>query len=322
MTAKEGMKEKSWIEFPYQPTGELIRFPVGTIHGTQDGPCLVVLGGMHGSEYCGIEAAIRLFRETQPHQLRGTLRVGMIYNLPAFQNNVGFLVPQDGINPGRTFPGDPNGSFSAVMAYHFTEQVLSKADYYVELHGGDIPEALVPFVIFPVTGNTEVDAKSRAMAVAYNIPLVAGSRVDNLPKPLHTSGFCYLALQGTPSILAESGQQGILDMADAERHLVGLRNILIHLGMLDGQITDTAIRKFSEEHAAIRSELVGMWYPHVKLGEMVKKDQVIGTIRDYFGDDILSIKALFDGHITVIRTSPNIAVGNVLIEMDRIVSEE
>jgi predicted deacylase len=49
-TAQKGMKEKGWLEYKYPQTNEAIRFPVGVVQGAQDGPTLVVLGGMHGSE--------------------------------------------------------------------------------------------------------------------------------------------------------------------------------------------------------------------------------------------------------------------------------
>jgi predicted deacylase len=320
MATKKGMKEHGWLEFTYPPTGEPIRFPVGTVHGAGDGPTLAVLGGMHGSEFCGIEAAIRLFKRVDPARLRGTLMVGMIYNLPAFQNNLGFVVPQDGNNPGRTFPGKPEGSYSQVMAHHFSQEFLSKADYFVELHGGDIPEALVPFIYVPITGNEAVDEKSKAMAQAYNIALIVHGKVQPT-SPTPSSAFVATARRGVPAILTESGQQGILNLEDAERHLTGLRNVLVHLGMMDGKIVDTVQRMISEEHIAIRSEYEGMWYPSVKLGEWAKQDQVIGRIRDYFGEPIADVKAVCDGHITVIRTSPNTAIGNVLIEQDRVANK-
>jgi hypothetical protein len=307
-----GMKEKGWLEFKYRATGEPIRFPVGTIHGMADGPTLLVLGGMHGSEFAGIEAAIRLFNEVDPQRLKGTLKVGMIYNLPAFVNNLGFVVPHDGKNPMSTFPGTPIGTYGEAMAYYFDQEVLSKCDYFVELHGGDIPEALVPFDFHIVTGDATTDAKSKAMAEAYNIQYVIVDRPD--PKAELHWAFGVCAKRGKPAILCESGQQGILKMEEVETHLVGLRNILIHLGMMEGKIVNTVKRIYLETHSSARSEIQGMWYPFVKLNQMVKKDDVVGVIRDYFGKDIMPVKAVLDGPITVIRTNPNVNIGNVMIE--------
>jgi predicted deacylase len=321
MAVKQGMKEKGWLEFKYPPTGEPIRFPVGTVHGSADGPTLTVLGGMHGSEYAGIEAAIRLFNQVDPAKLCGTLKVGMIYNLPAFYNNLGFVVPQDGKNPGRVFPGRLDGTYSEVMAFYFMENFLTHSDYYIELHGGDIPEALIPFVSVPLVGDEKVDSANRGLAMVYNIPIIASRKVNDPANPPR-SAYGVMAMQGTPAILCESGQQGILKLEEAETHLVGLRNILIHLGMLSGPIVNTVKRSFSEEHLALRSEHIGMWYPCVKLGEWVKQDQVVGHIRDYFGQDIAPVKAVFDGLVTVIRTSPAVGIGNVVLEHDRITGRE
>jgi predicted deacylase len=320
-TAQKGMKENGWLEYKYPQTNEAIKFPVGVVKGAQDGPTLVVVGGTHGSEYCGIEGAIRLFNWVDPAKLHGTLYVGMIYNFPAFKTNMGFVVPQDGINPGRTFPGKVDGSFSEVMAYHYWNDFLSIADYYVELHGGDIPEALVPFVLGPQIGDEKVDEKIRAMTEVYNIPIVAQRKID-VKSPTFRSAFIEMAAKGIPSMLAESGQQGILNIEDAERHVTGLKNIMIHLGMIEGEVVNTVKRMFSDDHVATRSVHEGMWYPSVKLGDWKKAGDVTGEIRDYFGDHIADVKAPVDGHVTVIRTSPNTAVGNVLFEMDHIIRKE
>lgn len=318
---RNGTKTKGWVEFKYRATGEPIRFPVGTIQGAKDGPTLVVLGGMHGSEFAGIEAAIRLFAEVEPAQLAGTLRVGMIYNLPALRNNLGFLIPHDGKNPMSTFPGTPVGTYGEAMAYYFDQEVLSKADYFVELHGGDIPEALTPFVIHPVTGNIKVDELSRAMAMAYNVPLVFRGKMDDPAKPPR-SAFGVSAMRGKPSILCESGQQGILKMEEAETHLVGLRNILVHLGMKSGEIVNSVRRIFLDSQPAIRSELEALWYPQVGLNDRITAGQVVGHIRDYFGDEITEVTAPADALVRAVRTSPAVRPGDMLVEYGLVMGRE
>lgn len=312
----KGYKKSEIMEFAYEKSGETIQFPVGTVCGNQEGPTLVVLGGMHGSEFGGIQAAIDLYNEIQPEMLKGTLIIGTIYNMPAFLNHTGFLVPQDGKNPMSTFPGKLDGSYGEVMAYHFHKHVLSKADYFVELHGGDIPEALSPFVVALETGDPKVDQMMQNMAMVYNIPLVIHRKVssdDNLG-----AAYRKAALQGIPSILSESGQQGILDLSEAKVHLDGLKNIMIMLGMIVGKVVDTTERIALASHGGVRNEIPGMWYPFVKLNQRVLKDEVVGEIRNYFGVKIADIKAPIDGIITVIRTSPSVGMGNVLIELHHI----
>ena len=313
------MKKTEMLEYKYKNTGESIRFPIGTVYGKEEGPTLVVLGGMHGSEFCGIQAAIDLFNEINPEKLKGTLIIGTIYNMPAFLNHTGFLVPEDGRNPMSTFPGNLGGTYSEVMAHHFNENVLSKADYFVELHGGDIPEALTPFTIAIKTEDEELNSKIQEMAMAYNIPLIISAPAKKGVK--YGSAFGKAIERGIPSILTESGQQGILDMDDSKVHLTGLINIMIKLGMMKGEIIDTVKRVQMDFHGAIRNEVPGMWYPFVNLNQRVKKDEIVGEIRDYFGQKITEIKAPIDGLVSVIRTSPSVGMTNVLIELHKVVSE-
>jgi predicted deacylase len=220
-----------------------------------------------------------------------------------------------------TFPGSPVGTYGEAMAYYFDQEVLSKADYFVELHGGDIPESLTPFIIYPVTGDEEVDEKSRSMAMVYNIPLIFRGRLADPARPPR-SAFGVTAMRGKPAILAESGQQGVLRMEEVETHLVGLRNMLIHLGMMSGQIVNTVKRTFLDGLPAARSELDGMWYPAISLNDVVKKGQVVGYIRDYFGQDIAEVKAPADALVRMVRTSPVAKVGNVLVEYGKITGHE
>lgn len=314
------LKKTEMLEFKYKNSGEIIRFPVGTIYGKEDGPTLVVLGGMHGSEFCGIQAAIDLFNEIKPEQLKGTLIVGTIYNMPAFINHTGFLVPQDGKNPMSTFPGKLDGTYGEVMAHHFNENILSKADYFVELHGGDIPEALTPFTVAIETLDETLNQKIMDMAMVYNIPLVIKTKA----KPIANTGSAFgnAVQRGIPAILAESGQQGILNLDDSNVHLTGLLNIMKKIGMIGGQIVDTVKRVPMDHHGAIRNEVVGMWYPFVELNQRVIKDEIVGVIRDYFGNHIVDIKSPIDGQITVIRTSPSVGIGNVLTELHKVIETQ
>ena len=313
-------KKTEWLEFTYKNSGEAIRFPIGTVYGKEDGPTMVVLGGMHGSEFCGIQAAIDLYNTIDPEKLKGTVIIGMIYNMPAFLNHTAFVVPQDGKDPSGAFPGKLDGTYSEIMAHHFNENILSKADYYIELHGGDIPEALTPFIFAPVTGNTAVDEKIKEMAIAYNIKDIIYAPIVQSAKS--SSAFAKTALRGIPSLLTESGQQGILNLDDAKVHLTGILNVLVKLGMLEGEIVNTVKRVFLERQGAIFSEAAGMWYPFVKLDQMVIKDEIIGEVRDYFGNHLADVKSPSDGKVIVIRTSPSVGVGNVIVQLYKIVGVE
>src|ERR1041385_5587714 len=145
--------------------------PVISVTGAKPGPILFVNAGVHGGEYPAIEAVIRLGKTLDPKRISGTVILMPVLSLSAFQTRTPFVCPIDNVNPNRVFPGDPSGSYSEQMTHALIHEFVVHADAYVDLHGGDIPEALVPFVICR-SGDDEVSKKSKAIAMAFGLPYV------------------------------------------------------------------------------------------------------------------------------------------------------
>src|SRR5438874_3209900 len=165
-----GTKQRHLVTFPGAALTDEPR-PLVTIAGANPGPVLLVGAGVHGGEYPAIEAVIRLARELNPADVAGTVLLMPVLNLPAFRSRSMFVCPVDNVNPNRVFPGDPGGSYSEQMAHGFVHQFIIHADAYIDLHGGDIPEALVPFSICR-QGHTDADQRSRELALAFGLPYV------------------------------------------------------------------------------------------------------------------------------------------------------
>ena len=315
---KYNCKEHFMQEFTYRKSGELIRFPMGVVYGAKDGPTLAVVGGTHGCEFCGIQAAIDLYNNLDPAKVTGKVVIVMTYSFSSFLNNTSFIVPLDGKNAGGVFPGSLNGTVSEVMAYHLYYNVFGKEriDFMIELHGGGIPDAMTPFVLALETGDKALDDKIMEMAEIYGPDKILHSPVD--PADSEKPGACFKKLIGCgiPAMLTQSGQQGILDLGAAKVHENGMLNVMKKMGMLKGEPVGVA-KQFTHlrAHPEIRTKVPGMWYQHVKLGQIVKKGDKLGEIRDYFGNKVIDIHAQIDGMITVYRSSPSVGVGNELIEM-------
>ena len=138
LVVEPGARGSGFLEVP----GTGVRMPLTVVHGVGDGPGVLITGGVHGGEYPGIEAAMRLARELDPRELRGTVVVVHPVNLPAFHARVQYLVPQDGKNLNRQFPGNALGTVSERMAHVLMSEIVHRVDAWVDLHGGDIHEAL------------------------------------------------------------------------------------------------------------------------------------------------------------------------------------
>ena len=86
------------------------------ICGSWPGKTLVVTAGVHGCEYVGIETLNRLKKELDPIDLSGRIILLPLVNPEGFYMGSKQIIPADGQNLNRTFPGDPEGTFSSRLA--------------------------------------------------------------------------------------------------------------------------------------------------------------------------------------------------------------
>jgi uncharacterized protein len=276
-------------------------WPYTVVRGAEGGPHVALISGVHPAEYPAIESNIRFTRNLDPSRLRGIVVSLPLVDVPAFLPRSPFVCPIDGKNPNRFFPGDPNGSFTEIMDDAIFRTVIAPADTLIDLHGGDIVEALVPFSIYSVSGNEEVDSRSIALGRAFGLPYLVASK----PQPGGIGGTTAhaAAAAGVPSIIAEAGSSGLLTESETQVMVDGIENALRSLGMLDGEVTahdPVEIGQFTW----LRSPAEGMWYPSVAVGEQVREGQNIGRIGNLFGDTLAEISAPHDGVVLFITSAP------------------
>ena len=242
---KPGTTHRHLIKLPGAALTNDEARPVISLTGAKPGPVLFVNAGVHGGEYPAIEAVIRLGKRLDPQKISGTVILMPVLNLPAFRTRTPFVCPIDNVNPNRVFPGDPVGSYSEQMTHALINEFVVHADAYVDLHGGDIPEALVPFVICRSEAGLadskarDVAARSKQIAMAFGLPYVL-----TVSKPVQPSkgqsSYAAAAEKGIPAILAEAGGVGQMQ-EDAVALLVnGVVNVMRHLGMVESVTKTTA----------------------------------------------------------------------------------
>ena len=179
--------------------------------------------------------------------------------------------------------------------------VIAPADTLIDLHGGDMVEALVPFSIYSVSGKEEIDSRSIALGRAFGLPYLVASK----PQPGGIGGTTAhaAAAAGIPSIIAEAGSSGLLTEPETQMMVDGIENALRSLGMIDGEVKafdPVEIGQFSW----LRSPAEGMWYPSVAVGEQVGEGQNIGRIGNLYGDTLAEISAPHDGVVLFITSAP------------------
>ncbi len=286
--------------------GHSTELPVFIINGNADGPTLAVTGGVHGAEYASIEAALRLGRTLEPEQLRGRVIVVPVVDMPSFKARSIYICPLDGRNPNRFFPGNPKGTASEQLDDWLYQNVIKQGNYLVDLHGGDLNEALVPFTLFQKFGNKELDQKSLEMARVFGIRYLVSSEV----KGSTTSA---AAMAGVPGILAESGGQGVWHEEHIARHTMGPSRLMRHLGMIEGPSPDPLPTQVMDQFVWLRSEHDGYYYPKPQVGDMVRKGQDLGRVADFRGNTLQAITAPLDGTVLFLVSSLAMNKGDPLL---------
>ncbi len=205
---------------------EFSHIPTVEIGGKRSGKTLLVTAGMDGDEYAGIEAAKRLITRLSDEDISGRLIIIPTVNLDGFRSQTSEN-PSDGKLPKNIFPGRASGSSSERLINWLMGEHVSRADAWIDLHGGASDEFLNPFLLLYKTGVREFDMLAERFISHLSAEIVLMQRAGLFSKPRS------LARAGKFFLIAESGQRGRLDEQDIERHARWVAEIMVVLGMLE-----------------------------------------------------------------------------------------
>ena len=286
-----------------------LELPCFEAHGLRDGPHLCLLAGIHGGEYSSIAAVVRFMNALDTATVAGRITAVPIVSMPSFRARSAFVVPDDGKNLNRCFPGSYDGTFSDVLARHVFDELIAPSDVMLDLHGGDIVEALEPFTLYD---ESPVEHEARALAIAYDLPYVVRSAPADAPISGTTTSAA--AAAGVPAVIAEVGGRGLLEEDAVQRHLDGLANALRQLGMLPGYpAPPRADMRSVGRFVWLRCRDEGWWEADVRAGELVSAGSSLGTVKNLFGDVTEQIAAPEDGVVLFVTTSPAVEADGLLV---------
>ena len=250
-------------------------------------------------------------RPVTSEKISGQVIIIHLMNPSGFEHRTMSLVYEDGKNLNRVFPGSMLGTTAERIAYTVEREFFPFADYYIDLHCGDGFEGLVSYVYCLGNASDYVVKKSREMAEIAHVDLLVESQCN-------TSGaYNYAGSLGIPSILLERGHssQWCQSLVDEDVHDV--KNILRYLGVFKGQAhrhekTPIDVSPAIYEDAPVE----GCWYPTKQPGETFREGDVLGYIKDYFGNELFRCIARQDGIILyetislcIMKDSPMVAYG-------------
>lgn len=282
--------------------------PIKIVHGKQAGPCMLILSTVKGDELNGLEIINRLLQLDVLKELKGTLIAVPVLNvlgLASYSRGMSYET-----NLERCFPGEEKGTYGERIAHVFTQEVLTKANYCIELQTGSLNHEILPQVYCNLT-----DGQSKQLAQAFAAPVITNVTTDNSTLRQTTEKM------NIPLLVYKAGEAMRFDESAISLGLNGIKNVLESLGMLpsfDTVESEQATFKpvFSQDQDWIYSHRSGVLNAQVELGQRIQKNQVIGLISDPFSADTVEpVKAYQDGIVVGVNRHPLIHEGQTIFKV-------
>ncbi len=282
------------------------------IHGARPGPCITVLGGIHGDELTGPSACTHLLsnaftdpgKPLDPATLAGTLRIVPVVNLPGYRAKTRYF--PDGRDLNRQFPGNSSGSTTRRVAAQVWRHLVEDSDGIVDLHAAAKGRINMPQVRVNLSHTT-----SYMLAKAFGVEII----IDSMP-PKGT--LRYAANQeDIPVITYEGGGADFLGDQSVRVAVYGVMNLLRTLKMAPGAPQRPKFRIMASGSTWLRASEGGLLDMFVSAGSVMREGEVVATISDpatpgMTVDIVAPEDGLVLGSATNPFTAPGMPVGHFL----------
>lgn len=259
-----------------------------TVIKNGEGKTILFTGGVHGDEYEGPVALAKLARQLAAEDVQGRVIIIPGLNQPALQAGQR-LSPIDNKDMNRVFPGDAKGTISQVIAHYVRVTILPLCDVVVDLHSGGYSLNFVPYISMHYLEDDKQRESTLAAMHAFQAP------VSLIINEIGGEGLLDYEVESMGKIFlcAEMAGAGMLSPGALQIAETGVRNILIHFGLSQGNILTREEQGHSPSNTMEVPGLenyslapsAGVFESFFELGDWVNAGEKIGQI--HFLDDIV-----------------------------------
>ncbi|RNC85388.1 MAG: succinylglutamate desuccinylase/aspartoacylase family protein [Balneola sp.] len=296
-----GENRKINLNIARLPTYTSIDLPVHVYRAKQDGPVLLLTGGLHGDEINGIEIIRRLISTKQILPKVGTVIALPIVNIYGFLLNVRGV--PDGKDINRSFPGIKGGSLARLLAYTLMTQIIPQIDCGVDFHTGGASKANFPQIrcSFNLQGAKE-------LAKAFDAPITLHSTL--IPKSFRSAS----NKKKKTILVYETGESLRFDEHGIGLGIEGTLKLMKHLGM-KFQAPEIKGTRMFRKSGWVRAKTAGLFSPEFELGTSIEKKRSLGFISDPFGGKKTKVVFSEPGIIIGQNNNPIVHKGDALIHI-------
>lgn len=293
--------KKYWLKLISDGLGNAVSIPVMVARGKKDYPIVGVTAAVHGNELNGISVIQRLFSEIDVEELNGTIVGIPVVNIPSFARKKRRF--NDGVDLNHIMPGKENGNVSHVYAYRFIDRIAKKFNYLLDLHTASFGRVNSYYVradmSHPIT---------KKLALLQNAQII----VHNPPSDGTLRGAADEL--GIHAITLEVGNPNTFQKKLIRSGIEGVHNVLSHLKMIPDQIESPERETIiCQKSYWVYTDKGGLLTIHVNLLDILKKGELIASLRDVFGELIAQYYAPEAGVVIGKSISPvNQSGGRIL----------
>jgi len=293
--------------------GVPVSTPVLVVNGAWPGPILCLMAAVHGDELNGIEMVRRVMHDLEPSKVSGAVIGIPIVNVQGFRRGSRYLPDRRDLN--RYFPGNPNGSAAARIAYSFFNNIVTHCDALIDLHTGSFERANLPQIRADLR-NPDVMTLTQgfgSMVILHSTPAVGTLR--------HAA-----TLAGIPAVTLEAGGPSQLELNEVKLGVKGIETLINTLGMVRKRRLWGEPEPVYYRSSWVRADNGGILLSDVSLGSTVRKGDLLGSITDPMNNARTELRSPYAGRIIGMARNqvvmPGFAAFHVGIQTDEAPVEE
>jgi predicted deacylase len=286
-------------------SGATLQIPIHVRRGPEDGPVVFVTAALHGDEINGTGVVRSLIADVSFWPRAGSVLLVPVVNVLAFERHSRYLPDRRDLN--RCFPGIRTGSLASRMAWIIFEEIVRRSDYGIDIHTAAVRRTNFPNVRADLS-KPGVKRLARAFGSEFIIDALG-------PKKALRREACR---DGCPAILVEGGEVWKVEPTILESTVRGIRNVLVDLGMLDGEVEPPPFQVVLERTKWIRANRAGFLNFHVTPGDVVKEGGPLATNTSLLGGEEEVMSSPFDAAVLGMTTLPAVSAGEPIYHLGRL----
>jgi len=296
----------------FSQQNKLEYLPLTIFKGQNPGPVCTIVSGVHGYEYPPIVAVQDLMKDIDAKQLQGTLVILPIANIASFYGRSPFVNPIDQLNLNTSFPGTVSGTITERIAHWITQEIIPVSDVFLDIHGGDAGEDLMPFICYYDNNDSQTNQAHQLSEASGMEYIVSYPYTITKTEPAKYA-FKQAVQDGIVGLSIEAGKLGNVQDKNVEIIKNAVYNMLDYSKMYKAGNPQVEIeKKYLDNQSYIRVPGNGIFYSSIKSGDNVVQGQELGYITDDFGNVVHQISSPISGIVLYKVGTPPVNKGEAL----------